>query len=398
MKKILYIHQYYRDPQDGGSHRSFFFAKKISEMGFEVTVISSTDDPDKVGIKYDNEDFKVYYLSYYSQKLTFYKRILYFTVFLLLAAKHSIFHKYDLIFATSTPLTVGIPALFAKLVRGTRYIFEVRDLWPSIPVELGFIKNTVIIRALYLLEKLCYKHADFIIFLSKDMEDDAINRFSKYCVETRVIENLALEADHFPKVSDTLPSQPVFKKDRISISYVGTFGYVNNMQYLVDLAKLVRDGNFPIDVYLVGDGAEFKKIYNECLTNKLANTVIHFIPKLDKRSALEFMRNSKFCISTVLPYDCLYKNSANKFFDSIAMGTPILINYRGWQEKIIVENDIGLKLSERPCIEDLAKICRIAEDDVRYQNMRKKANKVAMERYSLDIALHKLEYIFQNIS
>lgn len=398
MKKLLYIHQHYRAPDTGGSHRSYFFAKKLSELGFDVTIITSTNIPQRVGTKHEEEFFVVHYLTYYDQKLSFYKRILYFVLFLLSAIKYSIFHKYHLVFATSTPLTVGIPALFARFVRGTKYIFEVRDLWPSIPIELGFIKNFALRWALYLLEELCYKHAESIIFLSTDMEYDVVNRFPKYADKTCVIENLALVDKHFPKVPKAPLYNNVFKKDRISISYVGTFGFINNLQYIIDFAKLVREGNFPIDIYLVGDGAEYKKIYDKCIEYNLINTVIHFIPKLDKRGALEFMKNSSFCISTVLPYDCLYKNSANKFFDSIAMGTPILVNYGGWQEKIIMENEIGLKLSERPCIEDLSKICRIAEDDVSYQNMRQKANKVAMERYSLDIALYKLELIIQNFS
>ena len=59
--------------------------------------------------------------------------------------------KYDFLFATSTPLTAGIPGIVMKLFREKKFIFEVRDLWPDLPKALG-MKNAFLLWGMKALE------------------------------------------------------------------------------------------------------------------------------------------------------------------------------------------------------------------------------------------------------
>ena len=78
----------------------------------------------------------------YNQKMSFIKRGLSFITFVLIASVYVLFiKKVDIVYATSTPLTVGIPAMVLKLLKRKPFVFEVRDQWPEIPIELGIIKN-----------------------------------------------------------------------------------------------------------------------------------------------------------------------------------------------------------------------------------------------------------------
>ena len=109
------------------------------------------------------------------------------------------------------------------------------------------------------------------------------------------------------------------------------------------------------------------------------------------------MEISDFCISTVLPFSCLNNNSANKFFDSLSMGTPIMVNHRGWQAKVIEKYDIGLVLSEFPENGDIERISALFQDKERLKNMCEIASQVAERNYGLNQALHKLDEVVNNI-
>ena len=74
--------------------------------------------------------------------------------------------KYDILFATSTPLTAGIPGIFAKIFRRKPIIFEVRDLWSELPKAMGVITNPIILKMMGCLERLPYKMATACIGLS----------------------------------------------------------------------------------------------------------------------------------------------------------------------------------------------------------------------------------------
>ena len=84
----------------------------------------------------------------------------------------------NLIIASSTPLTVAIPGIILRYLKGTIFIFEVRDLWPKLPIAMGVIKNKILINTLELLESIAYKSSDAIIALapgiSKGIEDKKI--------------------------------------------------------------------------------------------------------------------------------------------------------------------------------------------------------------------------------
>ncbi len=151
--KILYIHQYFRTPEEGGAIRSYYLAKGMVDNGIEVEMITSHNK------RYEEvkniEGIKVHYLPvFYQNELGFGKRIIAFYRFMkLVRRKARAIKNVDLCYATSTPLTIGLSALKIKKELGIPYYFEVRDLWPEAPVQLGIIKNRFIKLYLERLEK-----------------------------------------------------------------------------------------------------------------------------------------------------------------------------------------------------------------------------------------------------
>ena len=183
-KKILYLHQYFNTYEMNGSTRSLEISKALIKQGYEVEMITATRSNQKefpsnylgINIKWINAP--------YGNELSFYMRILMFFKYVYKASYYSLTKDYDLVYCTSTPLTIGIPALLSKFFRNKKFIFEARDIWPEIPVAMKIIKNKWLIRCLRKFAFLCYDKSEFIITLSVDMKSEILKNYN---IETNKI-------------------------------------------------------------------------------------------------------------------------------------------------------------------------------------------------------------------
>ena len=155
--KILYIHQYFTTPEIGGGTRSYEFSKYFVEHGHEVIMLTSHNE--KKFRRQTINGVEVYWISnYYNNQLGIMARIFSFIKFMYKSTWYAMRIKdVDICFATSTPLTVGITAIFLKLLRRIPYVFEVRDLWPEFPIQMGAIKSKILQKIAYHIEHLIYK-------------------------------------------------------------------------------------------------------------------------------------------------------------------------------------------------------------------------------------------------
>ena len=128
-----------------GSTRSYEIAKYLVMSGHNVTVITAASHTNSRIRNYNIDGIDVVSLNVaYDHKFSFTRRIFSFLLFSVQATFYSYIKKPDLIYASSTPLTVAFPALFLKFIQKVPYIFEVRDMWPDVPIAIGVIKNSFI--------------------------------------------------------------------------------------------------------------------------------------------------------------------------------------------------------------------------------------------------------------
>jgi len=166
---ILYLHQYFNTPEEGGGTRSFEFARKLVIRGHKVTMITSSS-------QYSNsektiEGINVIYLKIpYSNYMSFKRRLLSFIFFGIRAIMAGIrIKKCDLAFATSTPLTIAFPGIMLSFLKRIPMVFEVRDLWPEVPIQMRVIKSKLLINILRWFERFTYKYSKHIVSLSPGM-------------------------------------------------------------------------------------------------------------------------------------------------------------------------------------------------------------------------------------
>src|SRR5690606_11890552 len=174
--KILYLHQYFITPNEPGGTRSYWIAKELIKNGHEVTMITSSTKFDENLVEKNIDGIKVLYIrETYDQSMSVIRRLKAFTNFMFKASQQALKQKdVDLVIATSTPLSIGVPALLMRFLRKKPYIFEVRDLWPEVPIQMGVINNSLLIWLTRFFEKVIYKKAKHVIALSPGMRDGVV--------------------------------------------------------------------------------------------------------------------------------------------------------------------------------------------------------------------------------
>lgn len=400
--KIIYLHQYFKFPNESGGTRSYDLATGFVSSGHSVEIITSTSKKKyKTGkrwIQIEQKGLIVHYIYLpYGNNLSYFKRSLVFFQFLYFSTFKLLYLKGDLVLATSTPLTIGIPALLKKCFHKTPFVFEVRDVWPEAVIAIGALKNKILQRLLYKLEALIYTNAAAIVPLSVDMEKSIITRYpnsKKKPVE--VIENIS-EINRFQNNWDS--NNSVLKNKigfipRFTILYAGTFGKVNGIEYVINFAEKILEIDTTIVFFLIGDGAEKKAIIQKAIERKVLNKNVFILDSVSKQDLPQLYHECDMGSSFVIPIKELWANSANKFFDTLAAAKPILINYEGWQKDVILKENIGYVLPDVISDKSINDFISYTKDEAISKKQQKNAILVAKEKYSLETAVIKYNRIF----
>lgn len=358
---ILYIHQYFLTPQEPGGTRSYWISQELIKRGHNVTMITGTNNAQHKEPKEEMVDgIRVIYLpNQYSNYMGAGKRILSFVKFMFRAIVAGWKQKdVDLVFATSTPLTVGAVAIALKWTKGWKYVFEVRDLWPEGLIQEG-ITNPVIVWALRLLEKMSYHKAEHVIALSPGMRDGVMKVGTKDG-ECTMVPNMSKPDKFFPRE----PNIEIVEKfginlDKFNLIHFGAMGFDNYNEYIVEAAKLAQEqGKDRLNFILLGDGSTVPTIKKMISDYGLKN--IQYLGNHKMNVVSDIVNCCSACIVSFRNIPILATNSPNKMFDSLSAGKPIIVNSAGWTKDLVEEENCGCFVDpEKPqdlvdALEDIA--------------------------------------------
>lgn len=336
--RILYIHQYYKTPEEGGAIRSYYIANALVARGHEVELITSHNQKEYVQKSFDK--LYVHYIPVtYNNHFGFLRRLRAFLTFAYkayhLGAK---LKDIDMAYITSTPLTVGLAALKLKKKNRIPYVFEVRDLWPEAPIQMGIIRGRILKFYLRKFEMNIYRNSDKMVALSPGILD-------------HIARLVPLKAIHFcPNLSDCdffhmseKKNERLLKKLRINtefiIGYFGAVGKVNALENFLNLAGISLTASLNIRFLLIGAGSELESIKEKSRNMGLSN--IDFLPFMNKYELRDMLSVMDAAYISFGSYPVLEMNSPNKFFDAIASGKLVITNTRGWIKDLIEKNECG---------------------------------------------------------
>ncbi|MBP1165377.1 glycosyltransferase involved in cell wall biosynthesis [Chryseobacterium sp. PvR013] len=390
---ILYIHQYFVTPQEPGGTRSYWLAQELIKNGHKVTMLTSSSkfSEDIKVVQVDGIEV-VYIKEDYDQNMSVSRRLKAFLKFMYKSSVLGLKQKdIDLVIATSTPLTIGIPALILKWFKNKPFVFEVRDLWPEVPIQMGAIKNSWTIKTTRLLEKTIYKNASRVIALSPGMQDGVVKYIPKE--KTSMIPNMAKMDEFWPRgKNDQLMEKLGLKIDSFKIVHFGSLGLANGAHSIIESAKLLKNRE-DIEFLFVGGGSTENDLIEEVEKNNLKN--VKFLGKFPMTDVSEIVNFSDVSVISFLDLPILYTNSPNKLFDSLSAGKPIIVNSAGWTKDIAEEYHCGYYVNPNHPEELVQKVLYLKDNPDVVDKMGQNARKLAETVYDKSILCKKFVEVIE---
>lgn len=398
--KVLYYHQYFKTRNASGGTRSYEFARRLVMNGHQVTVVcarNSKEDLSLNGFKGRGykmgfiDDIKVIQIDLFtSNKQNIVRRGWGFILFAFRSIRFAFTEKYDVLFASSTPFTIGIPGVVVKFFRPkTVFVFEVRDLWPELPKAMGVIKNRIVLALMKWLEGITYRSANACIGLSPGMVEG---------IHSRGVDKMNIEM--IPNACDLDLFVPG-KQDKTIISgcdndsfiavFTGTHGKANGLHYVLDVAEyLISVNETNIKFVFIGDGGEKQKLMNSAKSRNLNNCI--FLNPVPKKQLIELLQAADVGMMILENVPAFaYGTSPNKFFDYISMGLPVIVNHYGWVADLVTEYKCGFAASPVNCHEFGDRLRELKNNKNLRSFMGSNSRKLAENKFNREDLAHKFE-------
>jgi glycosyltransferase involved in cell wall biosynthesis len=236
---------------------------------------------------------------------------------------------------------MALPAMAAARRHGVPLVFEVRDLWPEAPIQMGALNNPAAQRAARALERLVYRRSAEVIALSPGMRDGIV---AAGVDPARV--TLVPNASDLELFSPDVDGSPVRERlglgERFVCSYFGTMGEANDLTPVIEAAALMQErGDDGVAFVLHGQGKR-RAALEELASRRGAGNVIFSDPVPDKRSVAELAAASDACMTIYKDVPILATCSPNKLFDTFAAGRAAIVNTDGWLRSLVEDNDAGV--------------------------------------------------------
>ena len=347
---ILYFHQHFSTPRGATGIRSYEMARAAVRAGHQVTMVCGSYGLATTGLEGAFrrgrregvvDDIRVieFDLSY-SNSDGFVKRSWTFAKFAMNSIGIALSHRYDVACATTTPLTAGIPGIFARFLRSKPFVFEVRDLWPELPRAMGVIRNPLILGLMSALEWMSYRSADRLIGLSPGICEGIAARGVPNERIAMVPNGCDLDIFSDPNIVPWRP-EDIADSDLIAI-FTGTHGQANGLDAVLNAATVLKArARDNIKFVLVGSGKFKPALEARAKADGLDN--VHFLAPVPKEQLAGLLKGADIGMQILANVPAFYYGtSPNKFFDYIASGLPVFNNYPGWLKDLLEKNGCGL--------------------------------------------------------
>jgi glycosyltransferase involved in cell wall biosynthesis len=331
--RILYLHQFFITREGVGATRSYEFARRFAARGHAVRMVTAgggsrtVEGVEVVGVRGAYSD----YVS--ATAMSYPRRMLAFARFTLTATAAALSGpRPDVVYASSPPLTIALPGLVAAACWRAPLVFEVRDLWPEAPIQMGALRNPVLRLAARLLERLAYRRSARVIALSPGIRDGVVAAGAAPD-RVAVVPNASDLELFSPALDGRAERGRLGLGDGLVCSYFGAMGEANDLAQLIDAAAQVED----VEFMLLGDGKRRPELEARAPAN------VRFLdPVPDKSSVARLAAASDACLTLFKDVPVLATNSPNKLFDTFAAGRAAIVNMPGWMRDLVEENDAGL--------------------------------------------------------
>lgn len=345
---ILLVHQYFRPTHYSHAFRWNGMTKVWVENGHSVTVIAGMYDSNtdrkytwcegkvikrEIGQK-GIEVIRAHTSARYNKNF-FWRAWAYITFILfgLIGAVLFARRSYDVVIASSPPLTVGPLGLVISLLKRCPFIFEVRDLWPESAIDTGVLANKWLIKILYFMERISYKKSAAINALTPAFRQVLIERKNIDPGKIWMIPNAAdLDVIKPGPIDHAIRSKHNWGEKFVGL-YMGAHGRANCLWQLIEAAKILKNEPEYL-IVCIGNGMERDALIQEAKQKNLTN--IQFLPPVAKFDINKYLNACNVSLVVLKKLETFKTVYPNKMFDSMAAAKPIILAIDGVARKLVV--------------------------------------------------------------
>ncbi|WBV43174.1 glycosyltransferase family 4 protein [Pseudoroseomonas cervicalis] len=346
--RILYLHQHYSGPAGATATRSHAMATALVARGHHVTLACGRYQGAVTGLAGAYRGGRREGLLRGLRLVEFDipcgneqglgARATAFGRYAVAAGQLALSARWDLVVASSTPLTVALPALLARRLRGTPFVFEIRDPWPELPRALGGVPGWALSGMGWLADAAC-RRAAAVVALSEGMAETALARGAAP-ERVHVVPN-GCDLELFgPQVAPWRPAEAA--PWEVLAVYAGAHGRANGLDQLLDAAaQLLAQGERRLRLLLVGEGSEKPRLREQAAARGLHN--VSFLAPLPKRQLAALLAGAQIGLQCLAPLREFAEWTApNKLMDYLAAGLPVVGNVPGRAARLLAEGPCGL--------------------------------------------------------
>jgi glycosyltransferase involved in cell wall biosynthesis len=338
---VLLIHQAFASEDQAGGTRHYELSKYLVERGLHVSIIASpisylTGTESRTRSRIDGIDV-VPAWTYASSSSGFLPRLLNFFSFMFssfIAGLRT--KKVDVVWGTSPPIFQVVSAFIVAKVRRKPFLLEIRDLWPDFAIEVGVLKNPLLIKASRWLERFLYRHADHVVINSPGFRDHVVA--GGVSPDRLTLVSNGVDIGDFDETAEDHVREGLDYGDRFVVTYTGAHGMANDLDTLLEAADLLRNEE-GILFSLIGGGKERERLIGKAKDMGLTN--VRFMEAQPKSKIPGLLRATDACIALLKPIPMFKTTYPNKVFDYMAASKPTILVIDGVIRDVIEQADGG---------------------------------------------------------
>jgi len=339
---VLLIHQVFISPQEAGGTRHLEFARYVQQRGHRFTIVASDLSyltgsrvvaRKRLVTEHEIEGVRVLRAyTYPSLHRSFIWRIVSFVSFMLtsiIVAWRA--GKVDLVMGTSPPIFQALSAWVVAFLRRRPFLLEVRDLWPAFAIDMGVLRNPLLVQWSRWLESFLYARATHIIVNSPAYRDYLIRK-GVSAAKVTLIPNGVDPAMFDPQADGSALRRQWGLDDKFIVTYGGALGMANDIPAILRAAEHLGNRR-DIHFLLVGDGKERANVKALAAELDLAN--VTFLGARPKSEMPGILAASDACVATLLDIPMFRTTYPNKVFDYMAAGRPTILAIDGVIRQVV---------------------------------------------------------------
>lgn len=389
---VLLIHQAFVSPTEAGGTRHYELARHCIKAGHKFTIVASDLSyltgrkvSSGSGFVTEQDADGVHVLrsyTYPSLHTSFLWRVISFLSFMFSSVWAGLkAGPVDIVMGTSPPIFQALSAWLVSAIRRKPFLLEIRDLWPAFAIDMGVLRNPVLIGLSRALERFLYWRADHLLVNSPAYRDYLLNRG----IPAEKVSFIANGVD--PNMFDPNATGDRIRKEfnldgKFIVTYAGAIGMANDLSTILKAAQQLHNVK-NVHFLLVGDGKERPRI--ESTAKEMGLASVTFTGARPKTEMQEFLAASNACVATLKDIPMFRTTYPNKVFDYMAAARPTILAIDGVIREVIEAAHGGIFVRPGNC-DDLANaVRRLTENPTEATAMGMKAREYVVQRFNRHI-------------